>query len=163
MTHSHAAGPFAVAIDASDNAKAALEWTVMNLYRGSAQEPCELIVFNCHTDTTIPMRTRVFGGGAASTDKQYDEWLVMQTRLESHNLLKQAEQRVHELNPNCKVQLVSLVGDTREVLCDAINKFKIQCIVMGRTGTSKLERVVLGSVSDHVLNHGGCTVILVKK
>ncbi|KAI8829376.1 hypothetical protein BJ741DRAFT_623197 [Chytriomyces cf. hyalinus JEL632] len=160
MTHN---GPFAVAIDASENSKAALDWAVKNLFPGSAQDACELIVFNCHTDTIIPMRTRVFGGGAASSDKDYDEWHVTKTRLESQNLLKQAEQRVQELNPNCKVHLVSLVGEARDALCDAVKEYKIECIVLGRTGTSKLERIMLGAVSDYVLSHAGCTVILVKK
>ncbi|KAI8828867.1 hypothetical protein BJ741DRAFT_624798 [Chytriomyces cf. hyalinus JEL632] len=133
MTH---IGPFAVAIDASENSKAALDWDVKNQFPGSAQDACELIVF------------------------KYDD---TKTRIESQNLLKQAEQRVQELNPHCKVQLVSLVGDAPDALCDAVKEYKIECIVLGRTGTSKLERIMLGAVSDYVLRHTGCTVIFVKK
>ncbi|KAH0462223.1 hypothetical protein IEQ34_009798 [Dendrobium chrysotoxum] len=54
-------------------------------------------------------------------------------------------------------------GDARNVLCDAVEKFSADVLVVGSHGYGAIKRVVLGSVSDYCAHHADCTVMIVKK
>ncbi|GAB4843018.1 hypothetical protein Ancab_012995 [Ancistrocladus abbreviatus] len=53
-------------------------------------------------------------------------------------------------------------GDPREKICEAIDNIPLSCLVIGNRGLGKLQRVLLGSVSNHVVNNGSCPVTVVK-
>ncbi|XP_058078029.1 universal stress protein PHOS32-like [Magnolia sinica] len=60
------------------------------------------------------------------------------------------------------VVLKIFYGDAREKICEAIDKVPLSCIVIGSRGLSKIKRVLLGSVSDYVVNNCSCPVTVVK-
>ncbi|GMN55182.1 hypothetical protein TIFTF001_024312 [Ficus carica] len=53
-------------------------------------------------------------------------------------------------------------GDAREKICEAIDNIPLSYLVIGNRGLGKLKRVILGSVSNYVVNHGSCPVTVVK-
>lgn len=53
-------------------------------------------------------------------------------------------------------------GDPREKICEAIDNIPLSCLIIGNRGLGSLQRVILGSVSNHVVNNGSCPVTVVK-
>ncbi len=61
------------------------------------------------------------------------------------------------------VQVHSIIetGKPDEVVIDVANRFYCETIIVGRSSRSSLDRLFLGSVSNHVVKNAECTVILV--
>jgi nucleotide-binding universal stress UspA family protein len=58
-------------------------------------------------------------------------------------------------------KLVSCCGDPRKELVHKIDELKPDFVVMGKRGLGKLSRLLIGSVSDHILHHVHCPVMVV--
>lgn len=68
--------------------------------------------------------------------------------LEGRNI---PESRVHVLE-----------GDTREVMIGLVQQLDADVVVMGAVSRGALQRLVLGSTAEHVLDHVPCDVLIVK-
>jgi nucleotide-binding universal stress UspA family protein len=59
-------------------------------------------------------------------------------------------------------ETVQLSGDPADEILRYAEKTKCDCIVMGRKGMGRLEKMLLGSVSEKVLNVSNAPVVIVK-
>ncbi|CAN6551257.1 hypothetical protein ACFX2I_012066 [Malus domestica] len=53
-------------------------------------------------------------------------------------------------------------GDAREKILEAIDKTPLSFLVIGSRGLGKIQRVIMGSVSIHIVNNASCPVTVVK-
>lgn len=58
------------------------------------------------------------------------------------------------------VETVILEGSPGAALCDLAASLPADAIVLGTRGRGGLRRAVLGSVSDHVVRHAPCPVVI---
>jgi nucleotide-binding universal stress UspA family protein len=53
------------------------------------------------------------------------------------------------------------VGDVAATICRVAEELPADVIVLGSHGRTGLKRIVLGSVSEHVVRHAPCPVLVV--
>jgi nucleotide-binding universal stress UspA family protein len=81
---------------------------------------------------------------------------------------KAGEEAVHRIKELCDANGVEceemiIEGQPTEAIVEVADRIKADCIVIGSIGMSALERVLIGSVSDGVLRHAKCPVLMVRK
>ncbi|KAI4357807.1 hypothetical protein L6164_001731 [Bauhinia variegata] len=54
-------------------------------------------------------------------------------------------------------------GDPRTAICNAVEKYNIDLLVLGECGLGKIKRAIVGSVSNYCLHNAKCTVLVAKK
>lgn len=55
------------------------------------------------------------------------------------------------------------IGDPGADICAVVKSWKADLVVMGRRGRSGFSEFLLGSVSNHVMHHAGCSVLVVQE
>jgi len=150
-----------LATDFSEGSRAALRWAADNLLRAGDQlvllhvikeadyEQSEAILWESTGSPLIPLSE--FSNPI--TAKKYGA----KPDAETLDLLNTVA-REKEVMVVVKV----LWGDPREKLSQAINDMPLSCLVIGSRGLGKLKRVLLGSVSDYIVNNATCPVTVVK-
>lgn len=73
--------------------------------------------------------------------------------------MKEAEEIAKE--GGVEAHLIMEPGSAPEHVLSAASRFNCDTIVVGRSNKTFLDRVVLGSVSQHVVDHAKCNVVVV--
>lgn len=60
-----------------------------------------------------------------------------------------------------KTEFTQTAGDPGRVICDVANSWQADLIVVGNRGRSGLSEFLLGSVSNYVMHHASCSVLVV--
>ena len=81
-----------------------------------------------------------------------------------------AQKSVESLKSRCQIAMdagvqaeyTQTVGKPGKTICDLAKNWEADLILMGRRGYSALGELVLGSVSQYVVHHGPCSVLIVQ-
>ena len=99
---------------------------------------------------TVPMD---FSGYTAQLEKL--------NRDASYRILKKA---ANYLKPKkFTLKAISLSGDARDEISRKIDELKADLLIVGSRGMGGFKRALLGSTSDHLVQHVRCAVIVVKE
>jgi nucleotide-binding universal stress UspA family protein len=140
-----------VCTDGSDHAIAAID---MGLPRLAPHERVVLVTVLDPPDESLVTGVSGFGAGSL-TPQQYDE-LDRQRRAEAVSLLADTAR----LTGLTDAETLLLEGSPGPAICDMAADIGADVIVMGSRGHGGLRRAVLGSVSDHVIRHAPCPVLI---
>ena len=58
------------------------------------------------------------------------------------------------------VEIMAIVGEAGEAICELASSLNATSIVIGTSGRSGLRRAMMGSTSDHVVRHAPCPVVV---
>lgn len=72
------------------------------------------------------------------------------------------EQLVKE-RPNLSAQTRVEMGQPAEVLCQLAQQLGVELLVVGARGHGAAHRFLMGSISDRVVHHAHCPVLVVRK
>ncbi len=76
-------------------------------------------------------------------------------------ILRRAQQQAHEDGVE-RVETYSADGDYADGILDAIDETGADIVVMGRRGLGRMRQLLLGSVSNKVVQHSGSAVLLIQ-
>jgi nucleotide-binding universal stress UspA family protein len=100
----------------------------------------------------------VVGTGMAGGVMTPSEALVMQSGVQDHGQDAVGRLRTDLGIPDAELQV--LTGSPGTAICDLATELGASAIVIGSRGRSGFRRAVLGSVSDHVVRHAPCPVVV---
>jgi nucleotide-binding universal stress UspA family protein len=63
---------------------------------------------------------------------------------------------------NAHVEQLVEVGDAADAICRVADRLRVDVIVVGSHGRTGIGRLLLGSVSEHVVRHAPCPVLVVR-
>jgi len=96
-----------------------------------------------------------YGGWLALTDEKTFDTL----RDRAQRVVDEASSTVAELAPEVERETVVLEGQPAEALLSASDDADL--VVVGSRGLGGFKRLILGSVSDQVVHHAACPVLVV--
>jgi nucleotide-binding universal stress UspA family protein len=136
-----------LANDGSENSNLATEF----LRRFPHLGKIEIAVVTCYQ---IP----VYAFNETSTD-----WIA-EYRESAQLGIKVVEEETRKIFQDTDVALsfITLEGHPGDEIVEYARKHEFDLIVLGAVGHSMLSRLLLGSVSDHVATHAGCSVLIVR-
>jgi nucleotide-binding universal stress UspA family protein len=110
-------------------------------------------------DMAVPMAIDIYGGYLPDTGE-----LEKTARENAAKLLERAEGRVRALfeGKNLMISSEVLFGSPESRIVETAEAIHPDVIVLGSHGYSRWERLLLGSVSDSVVHHAPCSVLIVR-
>lgn len=98
-------------------------------------------------------------GGFAISPTPVNEFIEAIRKMGA-DILADGERRVK--SEGVKVESLLIEGHTVEQIVKTCREGKFDMIVMGARGLSRIKEMLLGSVSDGVIRHAPCPVLVVK-
>jgi nucleotide-binding universal stress UspA family protein len=99
---------------------------------------------------------------APGTEIDFEAWRVDWNRYETASLERLQRYSGTANATGVPSEFRQLVGNPGKVLCTAAHQWNADLIILGNRGRSGLAELVLGSVSNYVLHHAPCSVLVIK-
>jgi nucleotide-binding universal stress UspA family protein len=142
-------GTIVVGVDGSDGGAAALEFAASEA--GLRKAKLRII-----SAWEIPVAA--YGGGFAPA---LDPTTLDAFRLRAEQLAEEARDKAKTLEPSIEVQALAVGGHPADALLE--QGAGAQLIVVGRRGLGGFKSLLLGSVSQQVVHHAACPVVVVQQ
>jgi nucleotide-binding universal stress UspA family protein len=132
------------------------------------KEHANLTILHCIVDNTVglePLLESGVGSGFYPADPEFSQSLYTETLQVEH----QAEAWVREycqkaVALNIPTEYQCHFGDPGITICQVAQKWRADLIVLGRHDDhSAIAELFTGSVSNHVIHHATCSVLVVKE
>jgi len=136
-------------------------------YAKEAAAQCGEFVSGCEKPIVKIITVADYSADVASepfmSSKEFVEAVEEEMRKKSQKILSEAEKIVRYKNEGVEISKEMYVGSAKKIIVDEAANWGADLIVMGSHGYGFLKRAFLGSVSDAVLHHASCSVLIVRK
>jgi nucleotide-binding universal stress UspA family protein len=139
-----------IALDDSEHSDRALDFVTRMRWPAGSRV---IVVSALQTETALL--------AGAQVPHAPDVMLLEERRRRLEDVLAGAQEtlRAAGFTTECRV----LIGDPREVLVQEAQTERADLLVLGSHGRTGIAKLMLGSVSSHVVTHAPCSVMVVKK
>jgi nucleotide-binding universal stress UspA family protein len=110
-------------------------------------------------DMAVPLAIDIYGGYLPDTTE-----LEKAARENAGKVLEQTSEKVKTLFADRKVTVTTdtLFGSPESRIVETAEEMHSDLIIVGSHGYNRWERLLLGSVSDSVVHHAPCSVLVVR-
>ncbi len=110
-------------------------------------------------DMALPMAIDIYGGFLPDTSE-----LEKSARENAAKVLSETTSRLKEFTDTRRVGVTTdiLFGSPDSRIVETAEEWQADLIVVGSHGYNRWERLLLGSVSDSVVHHAPCSVLVVR-
>ena len=143
-----------VALDGSDHARRALDWVTSSLALSPSIRLRLVGVVEAHHYPSKAPGFRVLPHSAGVGTLETKRRGALEAELAA------AAKRIGPRRP--AVEIAILNGAPADLIVQDIERSGTDLVIMGARGLGTLKRLLLGSVSEAVLNHAGCSVLIVR-
>lgn len=143
-----------IATDGARQSEAAIE--MLKRFR---LEPSDEIKIVSVVDMAVPMAVDIYGGYMPNTAE-----IEQSARENAERILSDAASVIRKHYDTTELHIITevLFGSPESRIVEAARDFKADLVVVGSHGYSTWERLLLGSVSDAVVHHVPCSVLVVR-
>jgi len=143
-----------IATDGARQSEAAIE--MLKRFR---LEPTDQIKIVSVVDMAVPMAVDIYGGYMPNTAE-----IEQSVRENAERILSDAASAIRKHYDTMELHIITevLFGSPESRIVEAARDFKADLVVVGSHGYSTWERLLLGSVSDAVVHHVPCSVLVVR-
>jgi nucleotide-binding universal stress UspA family protein len=127
----------------------------------------KLMIFHCVAknlpsiqDLQTMGNITTYGGIYSSNMSALEDELIKETTEELSKWLHSFCKQAQELNIEAKCDYN--VGDPSKQICEKAKEWGANLIIIGRRGNMGLTELLLGSVSNYVVHHAHCSVLVVQ-
>jgi len=149
MAEGQTCGKVVIAIDGSESAAQALDFYVQHLHK----QGNTLVLIHSAELPALPTSQAIYMSG------ELWEQMCEKEREKVKKLEENFATKMKAAHVSGTIKAV-FSGRPGEVICETAEEEKALMIVMGTRGLGKIRRTVLGSVSDYVVHHAHCPVIV---
>jgi len=95
---------------------------------------------------------------------EYSQELEEATRRQAEEFVKEAAAAVRECFPNSNIEITTQVsvGAADQALIETAKEWNADLVVVGSHGRGFWGRILIGSVSDSLVHHAPCSVLVVR-
>ncbi|KAI9207300.1 uncharacterized protein BJ171DRAFT_494190 [Polychytrium aggregatum] len=154
-----------IALDDSESARYALAWSMENVI-DSTRDHVVLLSVGIFHDRWNELFVAAMGPAYTQENR---EQLEMQAEDFSRKILNDATKVIQEhasnLNDGASIshEIFALKGgDPRDVIVDFCHNMNADMLIVGSRGMSNLGRALVGSVSEYLVHHAPCPVLVVR-
>lgn len=143
-----------IATDGTKHGTAAVEMLKnLNLKEGDEVKIISVV------DMAVPLAIDIYGGYLPDTTE-----LEKAARENAGKVLEQTSQKVKTLFADRKITVTTdtLFGSPESRIVETAEEMHSDLIIVGSHGYNRWERLLLGSVSDSVVHHAPCSVLVVR-
>ena len=143
-----------LATDGTKQSEAAIEITrALNLKQGD-----EIIVISV-VDMALPLSVDIYAGYQPSTEE-----IENTVKENAQKILETTGHKLKEIFVERNVSILTelLNGSPESRIVEKAEETNADLIIVGSHGYNRWERLLLGSVSDSVIHHAPCSVLVVR-
>lgn len=109
-------------------------------------------------DMALPLAIDIYAGYVPTTTE-----IETTARENAEKILETTFQKIREVvSANVFISTELLFGSPESRIVETAEKFGADLIIVGSHGYNRWERLLLGSVSDSVVHHAPCSVLVVR-